>query len=79
MNSIKNTDIESPEWKQKLDNHLKDEDFFHTDSFPYAILDIKKQITIILIIFLVVVLTLLFIDIPSPSILVSEDYTLEIK
>ena len=47
MNSIENTDIESPEWKQKLDNHLKDEDFFHTDSFPYAILDIKKQITII--------------------------------
>ena len=47
MNSIKNTDIESPEWKQKLEGHLKAEDFFHTDSFPHAILEIKRQTTII--------------------------------
>ena len=47
MTSIKNTDIESPEWKQKLENHLKAEDFFHTDSFPHAILEIKRQTTII--------------------------------
>ncbi len=46
MNSIKNIDIESPEWKQKLEGHLKAEDFFHTDSFPHAILEIKRQTTI---------------------------------
>lgn len=39
--SITNTDIESPEWKQKLEDHLKTEDFFHVDSFPYAILEIN--------------------------------------
>ena len=42
MASISNTDIESPEWKQKLEDHLKSEDFFHTDSFPHAILEIKS-------------------------------------
>ena len=47
MTSIKNTDIESPEWKQKLEDHLKAEDFFHTDSFPHVILEIKRQTTII--------------------------------
>ena len=41
MTSIQNTDIESPEWKQKLEDHLKTEDFFHVDSFPYAILEIN--------------------------------------
>ncbi len=45
MTSIKNTDIESPEWKQKLEDHLKAEDFFHTDSFPHVILEIKRQTT----------------------------------
>ena len=45
MQSIKNTDIESPEWSIKLENHLKDEDFFHVDSFPHAILEIKKNHT----------------------------------
>ena len=43
MTSIKNTDIESPEWKLKLENHLKSEDFFNVDSFPQAILEIKKN------------------------------------
>ena len=47
MTSIKNIDIESPERKQKLENHLKAEDFFYTDSFPHAILEIKRQTTII--------------------------------
>ena len=47
MTSIINTDIESLEWKQKLEDHLKAEDFFHTDSFPHAILEIKRQTTII--------------------------------
>ena len=42
MKSIKNTDIESTDWREKLENHLKNEDFFHVDSFPYVILNIKK-------------------------------------
>jgi len=41
MNSIINTDIESPEWKLKLENHLKNEDFFAVDSFSQAILKIS--------------------------------------
>ena len=41
MVSISNTDIESPEWRQKLEDHLKAEDFFYVDSFPQAILEIK--------------------------------------
>ena len=41
MASITNTDIESPEYKQKLEDHLKSEDFFHVDSFTYAVLEIN--------------------------------------
>ena len=48
MASISNTDIESPEWKQKLEDHLKSEDFFHTDSFPHAILKIKCRQSLII-------------------------------
>ena len=48
MASISNTDIESPEWKQKLEDHLKSEDFFHTDSFPHAILKIKNRQSLII-------------------------------
>ena len=48
MASISNTDIESPEWKQKLEDHLKSEDFFHTDSFPHAILEIKNRQSLII-------------------------------
>ena len=48
MASITNTDIESPEWKQKLEDHLKSEDFFHTDSFPHAILEIKGRQSLII-------------------------------
>ena len=48
MASISNTDIESPEWKQKLEDHLKSEDFFHTDSFPHAILEIKDRQSLII-------------------------------
>ena len=43
MTSIPNTDIESPEWKLKLEDHLKSEDFFNVDSFPMAILEIKEH------------------------------------
>ena len=42
MTSISNTDIESPEWRQKLENHLKAKDFFYVDSFPQAVLEIKQ-------------------------------------
>ena len=48
MASISNTDIESPEWKQKLEDHLKSEDFFHTDLFPHAILEIKKRQSLVI-------------------------------
>ena len=41
MTSFNNTDIESPEWKEKLEKHLMSEDFFFVDSFPNAILEIK--------------------------------------
>ena len=41
MTSIQNTDIESREWKEKLEKHLMAEDFFFVDSFPNAILEIK--------------------------------------
>ncbi|RMZ48725.1 YceI family protein [Candidatus Marinimicrobia bacterium PRS2] len=41
MTSIHNTDIESREWKEKLEKHLMAEDFFFVDSFPNAILEIK--------------------------------------
>jgi len=47
MTSIKNTDIESPEWKEKLEKHLMAEDFFFTDSFPHAILEIKDHSQIV--------------------------------
>ena len=43
LKSIKNNDIESPEWRLKLEDHLKTEDFFHVDSFPQAILKIKGK------------------------------------
>ena len=43
MTSISNTDIESPEWKQKLEDHLRAEDFFYVDSFPHATLNIKEN------------------------------------
>ena len=43
MTSIKNTDIESPKWRLKLEKHLISSDFFNADSFPQAILNIKKN------------------------------------
>ena len=43
MTSIKNTDIESPKWRLKLENHLLSSDFFNVDSFPHAILAIKQS------------------------------------
>ena len=43
MTSIQNTDIESREWKEKLEKHLMAEDFFFVDSFPHANLEIKNH------------------------------------
>lgn len=34
MSTISNKDLESPEWKAKLENHLKSDDFFNVSSFP---------------------------------------------
>ena len=36
MNSITNTDIESEEYRVKLENHLKNKDFFDVEKFPQA-------------------------------------------
>ncbi|MFQ3268256.1 MAG: polyisoprenoid-binding protein YceI [Flavobacteriales bacterium] len=44
MNSIKCTDIESPEYATKLEDHLKDNDFFGIDSFPTANFSFAKVI-----------------------------------
>jgi len=43
MTSINNTDLESPEWKKKLEDHLMAKDFFFADSFPHAVLEIKNH------------------------------------
>jgi len=43
MTSINNTDLESREWKEKLEKHLMAEDFFFVDSFPHANLEIKNH------------------------------------
>jgi len=44
MNSIKCTDIESPQYSAKLENHLKDNDFFNVAEFPEARFVITKVI-----------------------------------
>lgn len=43
MNSIRTTDM-SDRLNKKLDNHLKNEDFFNVDKFPEAILKIRKAV-----------------------------------
>tara|TARA_Y100001968_G_C19390692_1_gene735412 strand:+ start:439 stop:1023 length:585 start_codon:yes stop_codon:yes gene_type:complete len=40
MTTIKTTDIEDEKYRLKLDNHLKNEDFFHVDKYPYSTLKI---------------------------------------
>jgi len=42
MTSISDTDIESEEYRAKLDGHLKSKDFFDVEQFPLAIITITK-------------------------------------
>lgn len=44
MNSIIGTDVEG-EWKEKLEGHLKSDDFFSTDKNPEAKLKLQKIIS----------------------------------
>jgi polyisoprenoid-binding protein YceI len=44
MNSIKCTDIESPEYAEKLESHLKDKDFFATEEYPSSQFKITEVI-----------------------------------
>ena len=44
MTSIKNTDIEDEEYRDKLDKHLKDDDFFGVEKYSEAKLRITKVI-----------------------------------
>lgn len=43
MQSLSNTDIEDEEYKKKLIGHLSTDDFFGTDNFPEATLNITKS------------------------------------
>ena len=47
MTTLSNTDIEFPQWKLKLENHLKSNDFFYVDSFPQVILEINGNKSIL--------------------------------
>ncbi len=42
MNSISCTDIEDPEYNEKLVKHLKDPDFFDVKNNPFALIDIQE-------------------------------------
>lgn len=42
MNSIEVTDIKAGQGKEKLEGHLKNDDFFGTDKYPTAKLQFKK-------------------------------------
>ena len=43
MVSIENTDIENEKYRNKLNGHLKNEDFFNVDSFPTSTLKINSS------------------------------------
>ncbi len=44
MNSIRCTDIENPKYAKKLEDHLKDGDFFSSDKYPSSTFAITKVI-----------------------------------
>ena len=46
MPTIKVTDIESEEWNKKLEDHLKNEDFFNVVKFPVSSFTIKEDFKI---------------------------------
>tara|TARA_Y100000994_G_scaffold71328_1_gene58394 strand:- start:222 stop:821 length:600 start_codon:yes stop_codon:yes gene_type:complete len=46
MQTITNEDISDLKYRGYLVNHLKNEDFFSVDSFPYARLDILKHLEV---------------------------------
>ena len=43
MNSIKCTDIENPTYAAKLEEHLKDPDFFNSSKYPIQILKLQTS------------------------------------
>src|SRR5690606_11725456 len=42
MTSIVNEDVESDEWRKKLEDHLKSDDFFSVTTFPTASFELTK-------------------------------------
>lgn len=42
MRTIKDTDLQNPEWKTKLENHLKSSDFFDVAKYPKAKFEITS-------------------------------------
>ena len=42
MSTINCTDLEG-EWKQKLEGHLKSDDFFSVEKYPFASFEIKNS------------------------------------
>ncbi len=44
MTSISDTDIESEEYRAKLDGHLKSKDFFNVEQFPLSTITITKAV-----------------------------------
>jgi len=44
MTSISNNDLEPGEWKDKLEAHLKSDDFFNVSHFPVAKFDLSKAV-----------------------------------
>ncbi|MAV64607.1 MAG: YceI family protein [Pelagibacteraceae bacterium TMED124] len=49
MNTIKVLDIENYEWNKKLENHLKDDDFFSVEKYPFASFEINKTYQFIMV------------------------------
>ncbi len=46
MTSIKVLDIKDPKWNNKLEKHLKSDDFFAVDTFPSAVFEISSSLSL---------------------------------